>query len=85
MPIIEPEVSINSREKDKAETILSDEIMARIDALPEWRKVILKLTTPSAPDLYEGLVNHKRIARVVALSGGYTRETRVGAFPGITA
>src|SRR5271168_5372415 len=73
MPIIEPEVSIKSPQKAGAERILLAEIARELDALPEGRKVMLKLTLPDVPDLYLPLVNHPRIARVVALSGGYTR------------
>jgi len=74
MPIIEPEVSIKSPQKADAEAILASEITRRVDALPEGRHVMLKLTLPEVPDLYAGLVKHKRVARVVALSGGYTRD-----------
>ncbi len=73
MPIIEPEVSIKSPDKAGAEAILVAELTRRADALPEGRQVMLKLTLPEKPDLYLGLVDHKRVARVVALSGGYTR------------
>ncbi len=73
MPIIEPEVSIKSPDKAGAEAILVSELTKHVDALPEGRKVMLKLTLPEVLDLYLGLVNHKRVARVVALSGGYTR------------
>ena len=73
MPIIEPEVSINSPDKAGAEEILLAEITKNLDALPSGRQVMLKLTIPDVPDLYLGLVNDKRVARVVALSGGYTR------------
>jgi|SRR5579872_1487641 fructose-bisphosphate aldolase, class I len=74
MPIIEPEVSIKSPDKKGAETILRDEITAKLDALPAGRKVMLKLTIPDVPDFYEPLIKHKNVARVVALSGGYTRD-----------
>ena len=74
MPIIEPEVSIKSPQKADAEAILASEITRRVDALPEGRQVMLKLTLPEVPDLYAGLAKHKRVARVVALSGGYTRD-----------
>jgi fructose-bisphosphate aldolase class I len=74
MPIIEPEVSIKSPDKKGAEAILLDELLAHADKLPEGRKVMLKLTIPTVPDLYEPLVNHPRVARVVALSGGYSRS-----------
>ncbi len=73
IPIIEPEVSIDSPDKAGAEAILFAEIGKRLDALPEGRQVMLKLTIPSTPDLYAPLIKHKRIVRVVALSGGYTR------------
>jgi fructose-bisphosphate aldolase class I len=74
MPIIEPEVSIKSPEKATAEALLRDEILRRLDALPAERKVMLKLTIPSASDYYAPLVAHDRVARVVALSGGYSRD-----------
>jgi fructose-bisphosphate aldolase class I len=73
MPIIEPEVSIKSPDKAGAEAILLAELTAKLDALPDGRQVMLKLTIPDVPDFYSTLVNHKRVARVVALSGGYTR------------
>ena len=73
MPIIEPEVSIKSPDKAGAEAILLAELTRKLDALPDGRKVMLKLTLPDVPDLYLPLVNHPRVARVVALSGGYTR------------
>ena len=73
MPIIEPEVSIKSPDKAGAEAILLAELKGKLDALPDGSKVMLKLTIPDVPDLYSALINHKRVARVVALSGGYTR------------
>jgi fructose-bisphosphate aldolase class I len=73
MPIIEPEVSIKCPEKAAAEDVLLAELTSRLDALPAGREVMLKLTIPDVPDLYAPLVNHRRVARVVALSGGYTR------------
>jgi fructose-bisphosphate aldolase class I len=73
MPIIEPEVSIKSPDKAGAETILLGELIRKLDALPQDRRVMLKLTIPDIPDSYSALVNHARVARVVALSGGYTR------------
>lgn len=72
--IIEPEVSIKSPDKAGAETILRTEILKHLDALPAGRKVMLKLTLPDVVDFYQPLVNHKGVARVVALSGGYTRD-----------
>ena len=73
MPIIEPEVSIKSPDKAGAEAILLTELTRNLDAMPEGRRVMLKLTLPEVPDLYLPLVKHKRVARLVALSGGYTR------------
>jgi len=74
MPIIEPEVLIKSPDKAGAETILLAELTRHLAALAEDRTVMLKLTIPDKPDLYEPLTKHKRVARVVALSGGYTRD-----------
>jgi fructose-bisphosphate aldolase class I len=73
MPILEPEVSIKSPDKAGAEAILVAELTKHLDALPAGQKVMLKLTIPDVPDLYEPLTRHKNIVRVVALSGGYTR------------
>jgi fructose-bisphosphate aldolase, class I len=72
MPIIEPEVLIKSPEKAPAEAILLAELTRKLDAAPNGPKVMLKLTIPDVPDLYLPLINHQRVARVVALSGGYT-------------
>jgi fructose-bisphosphate aldolase class I len=88
MPIIEPEVSIKSPDKGGAEAILRDELTRQIDALPVGRRVMLKLTIPNVPDFYSGLVSHKKVARVVALSGGYTRTDackRLAANHGVIA
>lgn len=74
MPILEPEVSIKSPDKAGAEAILFAELKRHLDALPEGRRVMLKLTIPDVSDLYAPLVAHPRVARVVALSGGYTRD-----------
>jgi fructose-bisphosphate aldolase class I len=73
MPIIEPEVSIKSPDKTGAEAILLAELTKHLDAVPAGRQVMFKLTLPDVPDLYAPLVNDKRVTRVVALSGGYTR------------
>ena len=72
-PILEPEVSIKSPDKAGAEAILLAELTRNLDAVPDGPRVMLKLTLPDVRDLYLPLVNHKRVARVVALSGGYTR------------
>jgi fructose-bisphosphate aldolase class I len=73
MPILEPEVSIKSPDKKAAEAILFDELKKLTDALPAGRQVMFKLTLPDVADLYKPLADHPRVARVVALSGGYTR------------
>jgi fructose-bisphosphate aldolase class I len=74
MPIVEPEVSINSPDKSGAEAILVAELTRKIDSLPDGRHVMLKLTIPDSSDLYLPLIKHNNVARVVALSGGYTRD-----------
>jgi len=74
VPIVEPEVSIKSPGKAAAEAILREEITKKLDALPAGREVMLKLTIPNAPDFYQPLSDHPRVVRVVALSGGYTRD-----------
>lgn len=74
IPIVEPEVSIKAPDKAGAEAILRDAILRKLDALPADRTVMLKLTLPSATDFYKPLVDHARVTRVVALSGGYSRD-----------
>jgi fructose-bisphosphate aldolase class I len=73
VPIIEPEVSIKSPDKAGAEALLRDELTKGLDALPKDGKVIFKLTIPEVPDFYAPLISDKRVVRVVALSGGYSR------------
>ena len=74
VPIIEPEVDINSPEKGEAEVLLKAAILAELDRQPADQPVMLKLTIPSVDDFYLDLVQHPSVLRVVALSGGYTRE-----------
>ncbi|SFR51496.1 fructose bisphosphate aldolase [Litoreibacter janthinus] len=74
VPIIEPEVTISITDKAKAEAILLAELTKQLDALPEGKDVMLKLTLPEVANLYAPLVSHPRVMRVVALSGGYSRE-----------
>jgi fructose-bisphosphate aldolase class I len=74
VPIIEPEVDIHSPEKASAEELLRAALVQQLDALPEGEQVMLKLTLPSTADFYLDLVAHPRVLRVVALSGGYSRE-----------
>ena len=73
MPIIEPEISIKSPERDAADRLLRDALMAALDALPEDRQVMLKLSLPAEPGLHARLIAHPRVLRVVALSGGFSR------------
>ena len=74
VPIIEPEVDINSPEKSAAEIILKTEIISQLNALNNDQNVMLKLTLPNETGFYAELVKHPRGVRVVALSGGYSRE-----------
>lgn len=74
VPIIEPEVDIHCPEKTAAEALLKTEILAQLDALPLDQNVMLKLTLPEVDNFYQELVAHERVIRVVALSGGYSRE-----------
>jgi len=74
MPILEPEVSIKSPEKAAAEKTLLTELLRGLDALPAESQVMIKLTIPDLADLYRPLIEHPRVARVVALSGGYSRS-----------
>ncbi|WP_367889796.1 fructose bisphosphate aldolase [Burkholderia sp. S171] len=73
VPILEPEVSINSPDKAAAEAILLAELLKGLEALPDGSKVMIKLTIPDAVDLYRPLIEHPAVVRVVALSGGYAR------------
>ncbi len=73
MPILEPEISIKSPSKAEAERLLLSELTKGLDALPAGRRVMFKLTLPEVPDFYAPLINDRRVLRVVALSGGYTR------------
>jgi fructose-bisphosphate aldolase class I len=74
VPIIEPEIDIHSPEKAEAEALLKAAILEQLDRLDEGQQVMLKLTLPEADDFYADLVEHPKVLRVVALSGGYTRE-----------
>jgi fructose-bisphosphate aldolase class I len=74
MPIIEPEVTISIADKKEAETILRDEILRNLDKLPAGQQVMLKLTIPSEVNFFKPLIDHPKVMRVVALSGGYSRE-----------
>ncbi|MHA7118787.1 fructose bisphosphate aldolase [Aerococcus viridans] len=74
VPIIEPEVNIKAEDKAAIEELLAEEIRLHLDQLGENDLVMLKLTIPTVPDTYRELASHPNVVRVVALSGGYTRE-----------
>ena len=73
MPILEPEVNIKSPERAQADQILLEELTAALGAMPGDDQVMLKLSLPASPGLFDPLVAHPRVLRVVALSGGYAR------------
>ena len=74
MPIIEPEVNIKSPQKKEAEDLLKVAILENLNQLTGDQAVMLKLSIPTVPNMYQDLVNHPRVVRVVALSGGYSRD-----------
>jgi fructose-bisphosphate aldolase class I len=88
VPIVEPEVDINSPQKAEAEALLKARILAHLEGLRPDQYVMLKLTLPEIDDFYAELVSHPNVLRVVALSGGYTREeanTRLARNHGVVA
>ncbi|UXA07270.1 fructose bisphosphate aldolase [Mycobacterium sp. SMC-2] len=74
VPIIEPEVTISISDKAEAEAILRDEITKQLENVPDGQRVMLKLSLPSEVNYYRPLIEHPKVMRVVALSGGYSRE-----------
>ncbi|MEC8630856.1 MAG: fructose bisphosphate aldolase [Pseudomonadota bacterium] len=74
VPIIEPEVTITIADKAAAEDLLRDAILAELDALTEDQNIMLKLSLPENDNQYKALVDHPRVVKLVALSGGYSRE-----------
>jgi fructose-bisphosphate aldolase class I len=74
VPIIEPEVDIHCPDKAAAEDLLKAELIKQLDALPEGEMVMLKLTLPEQDNLYADCIEHPRVLKVVALSGGYSRD-----------
>jgi fructose-bisphosphate aldolase class I len=88
VPIIEPEVDIHSQEKAATEKLLKDALLAQLDRLGEGEDVMLKLTLPEEDGFHRELLEHPRVLRVAALSGGYTREeanARLRRNPGVIA
>ncbi len=73
MPILEPEVNIRSPTRAECDRILKEEILKALDSMPGTDKLMLKLSLPARPGLFDALVDHPRVLRVVALSGGYSR------------
>lgn len=73
MPILEPEYSIKAADRAEGETILREEILTNLDALPDGQKVMLKLSLPVQGNFFKPLVDHPKVLKVVALSGGYSR------------
>jgi len=74
IPILEPEVTISIPDKAQAEDILSDVVTAHLDDVPDGAQVLLKLSLPTKPNHYRALIAHPKVMRVVALSGGYSRD-----------
>ncbi|MFC3061086.1 fructose bisphosphate aldolase [Paenirhodobacter populi] len=74
MPIIEPEVTISIADKVEAEAILREAILEQLEQLEDGKQVMLKLTLPTVPNFYKPLVDHPKVLKVVALSGGYSRD-----------
>ena len=74
MPIVEPEVDIHCPEKAKAEELLKAAILEKLNELPQGQMIMLKLTLPEQPNFYADFVKHPKVLRVVALSGGYSRD-----------
>ena len=74
VPIIEPEVNIKSAERRAADELLRDELIRHLDRLPKGSEVMLKLSIPETPGTFDALIDHPRVLRVVALSGGFSRS-----------
>ncbi len=88
MPIIEPEYDITAEDRDAGEAILLAEILKHLDALPDGQQVMLKLSIPATPGLYDPLIAHPKVLRVVALSGGFSTDeacSRLSHNPGMIA
>jgi len=88
VPILEPEIDIHSPTKARAEEQLRAALLARLDGVPADRQVMLKLSLPEEDDFYRPLIDHPRVLRVVALSGGFSRieaDERLARQPGLTA
>lgn len=88
VPILEPEVDINIPDKEEAEELMKQEILKHLNELPKEEMIMLKLSIPTKDDFFAELINHPRVLRVLALSGGYSREKSVDLLkrnPGLIA
>jgi fructose-bisphosphate aldolase class I len=88
MPIVEPEVNIKSAARGTSDGLLLESILSELDGIPEGQQVMLKLSLPEQPGLFEPLVNHPKVLRVVALSGGFSRAeacSQLSRNPGMIA
>jgi fructose-bisphosphate aldolase class I len=88
VPILEPEIDIKSPTKAEAEVLLKQELLNGLGGIPDGQQVMFKLTLPETDGFYQELVDHPKVLRVVALSGGYTREeanARLSRNPGVIA
>ena len=88
VPILEPEIDIHSPEKAQAEALLKPALLSGLERVPDGQQLMFKLTLPEADGFYQELVEHPKVLRVVALSGGYSREeanARLARNPGVVA
>jgi fructose-bisphosphate aldolase class I len=88
VPILEPEIDIHSPEKAKAEELLKAALLAGLEHVPDGQQLMFKLTLPETDGFYQELVEHPKVLRVVALSGGYSRDeanARLSRNPGVVA
>ena len=88
MPIVEPEVNIKSADRAQSDELLLSAILEELDELPDGQRVMLKLSIPEQPGLFQPLVDHPKVLKVVALSGGFSREdacTELAKNPGMIA
>ena len=88
VPILEPEIDIHSPEKAEAEALLKPALLAGLEGIPDGQRVMFKLTLPETDGFWQELVDHPKVLRVVALSGGYSREeanARLSRNPGVVA
>jgi fructose-bisphosphate aldolase class I len=74
VPIVEPEVNIKSPERDSADRLLLDELLKALPSVPSGQRILLKLSIPAEPGLFEPLIHHPKVLRVLALSGGFSRD-----------